>query len=258
MSEEIGDVPWNSMLEEYFCHTAERAHGLAWLHKRSEEVYSQRRTFIDLPVIIGSGCVAFLNAGSNTLFEGETKMSSIALGLGSLCLGLLNGIGTYFGWSKRAEQHRISSLQYERLFRFLGVEMTLPRTDRIRPKDLLKMTRDSVDRLAEISPLIPPAILVDFRRRFAKYSGIAQPTEVNGLEKVLVYNETLENEYQSGRLKIDSPRRVDTTSGGPDESPPASLPRVVVLPLGARTAESLPTRPSAPSAAANSSLGLSV
>jgi hypothetical protein len=255
MSEEIGDVPWNRMLEDYFCSTAERAHGLAWLHKRGEEVYSQRRTWIDLPVIIGSGAVAFLNAGSQTLFEGEAKMSSIALGLGSLALGLLNGVGTYFGWSKRAEQHRISALQYERLFRFLSVEMTLPRADRMRPKDLLKMTRDSVDRLAEISPLIPKEILADFRRRFGKYREIAQPTEVNGLERVRVFDESQECEYQSGRLTLRTPREGAREGDGRAESPPASVPRAASPLLGARTGKSLPTRPSAQSEAASSSLG---
>ncbi len=254
MSEEIGDVPWNKMLEDYFCSTAERAHGLAWLHKRSEEVYSKRRTWIDLPVIIGSGAVAFLNAASNTLF-GEGNMSSIALGLGSLALGLLNGVGTYFGWSKRAEQHRISALQYERLFRFLSVEMTLPRADRMRPKELLKMTRDSVDRLAEISPLIPREILADFRRRFSKYREIAQPTEVNGLEKVCVYDESQECEYQSGRLSLRTPLVEGREGDGRDGSPSSSVPRAPERPLESASVGLRPSRLSAPSVAASSSLG---
>ena len=243
------------MLEDYFCSTAERAHGLAWLHKRGEEVYSGRRTWIDLPVIIGSGIVAFLNAGSNTLFEGEAKMSSIALGLGSLALGLLNGVGTYFGWSKRAEQHRISALQYERLFRFLSVEMTLPRADRMRPKELLKMTRDSVDRLAEISPLIPPQVIADFRRRFAKYREIAQPTEVNGLEKVVVYDESQESDYRTGRLSLRTPRVEGRGGDGLVESPLASAQSASSPLLAARTAGLRPIRPSAPSEVASSSLG---
>lgn len=258
MSEEIGDVPWNGMLEEYFCSTAERSHGLAWLHKRAEEVYSLRRTFIDLPVIIGSGAVAFLNAGSNTLFEGEARMSSIALGLGSLALGLLNGVGTYFGWSKRAEQHRISALQYERLFRFLSVEMTLPRADRMRPRELLKMTRDAVDRLSEISPLIPPRILSDFRSRFGKYKEIAQPTEVNGLEKVTVYDETQDSEYRSGRLSLRTPREASRASDDRVESPPASGLAVSVHPPASASVGLPPIRPSVPSVEASSSLVPSV
>jgi hypothetical protein len=254
MSENSEEIQWTVELESFFCSTAERSHGLSWLHKRAEEVYSVRRTWIDLPVIIGSGAVAFLNAGSNTLFEGEAKMSSIALGLGSLALGLLNGVGTYFGWAKRAEQHRISALQYERLFRFLSVEMTLPRADRMRPRELLKMTRDSVDRLAEISPLIPPRILGDFRSRFGKYKEIAQPTEVNGLEKVTVFDESQESDYRSGRLSLRSPRLASTASDGLGESPPASVPLASERPRGPASVGLPPTRPSEPSAEASSSL----
>ncbi len=86
-------ITWTSRLEGYFASTGEKASGLAWSHKRSEAMYSNRRTYIDLPVIIGSGVIAFLNAGSSNLFE-DPKISSVALGVGSLFMGILNSIGT--------------------------------------------------------------------------------------------------------------------------------------------------------------------
>jgi len=188
-SEINANIQWTDKLEEYLASTGEKAHCLSWVHKRSEQLYSTRRTFIDMPVIIGSGVIAFLNAGSSTMFE-DPKISSIALGVGSLVVGILNTMGTYFGWSKRAEGHRISAIHYSKLYRFITVEMSLPREERMKPSDFLKYVKDQYDRLQEISPLIPPSVIVEFQSKFSKYTDISKPEEANGLEKIEVYHET--------------------------------------------------------------------
>ena len=157
------------------------------MHKKSEALYSTRRTFIDLPVIVGSGVIAFLNAGSSSLFA-DPQISSVALGIGSLVVGILNTMGTYFGWAKRAEGHRLSAVHYAKLFRFIAVEMSLPREERMTPHDFLRYVKDQYDRLAETSPLVPPTILHKFARKFAKkYPDVAKPEEANGLEKIRIY-----------------------------------------------------------------------
>lgn len=187
-SEINANIQWTDKLEEYLASTGEKAHCLSWVHKRAEQLYSTRRTFIDMPVIIGSGVIAFLNAGSSTMFE-DPKISSIALGVGSLVVGILNTMGTYFGWAKRAEGHRISAIHYSKLYRFITVEMSLPREERMKPSDFLKYVKDQYDRLQEISPLIPPSVIGEFQHKFAKYTDISKPEEANGLEKIEVYHE---------------------------------------------------------------------
>ena len=180
------NIRWTDKLEDYFVSTGEKAHCLGWVHKQAESMYSNRRTFIDLPVIVGSGVIAFLNAGSQSMFE-DPRISSIALGVGSLVVGILNTLGSYFGWAKRAEGHRISAIHYSKLYRFISVEMALPREERMSPHDLLKYVKDQYDRLAEISPLVPGAVIHAFQSRFKKYTDISKPEEANGLEKITVY-----------------------------------------------------------------------
>lgn len=183
---EIGDVSWNVRLEEYFASSGEKAHCLAVLHKQAEAHYARLRNFIDLPVIIGSGIIGFLNAGSSSMFP-DPKVSSIALGVGSLVVGILQTVNTYFNWSRRAEGHRLSSIQYAKLYRFLSIEMSLPRDERVAPTMLLKQVRDQYDRLQEVSPLIPDSILKEFKAKFDKVTEISKPEETNGLEKIEVY-----------------------------------------------------------------------
>lgn len=188
-SEISANIQWTDKLEEYLASTGEKAHCLSWVHKRSEQLYSTRKTFIDMPVIIGSSVIGFLNAGSSTMFS-DPQISSIALGIGSLVVGILNTTGTYFGWAKRAEGHRISSIHYSKLYRFITVELSLPREERMKPSDFLKYVKDQYDRLQEISPLVPPSVIREFQSKFSKYTEISKPEEANGLEKIEVYHES--------------------------------------------------------------------
>lgn len=180
------NVSWTIVLEEYFAQTGEKANGLAIMHKKAESIFQRRKTYIDLPVIIGSGVVAFLNAGSSSLFT-DHQLAATALGVGSLVIGVLNTMGSYFGWAKRAEGHRMSGIHYAKLYRFINVEMRLPREQRMQPGDFLKYVKDQYDRLAELSPPIPSSIAHEFAKRMEKYMDISKPEETNGLNKIQVF-----------------------------------------------------------------------
>jgi hypothetical protein len=184
------NVTWTIVLEDYFAQTGEKANGLAIMHKKAESIFTRRKTYIDLPVIVGSGAVAFLNAGSSSLFAGNQQLAATALGVGSLVIGILNTVGTYFGWAKRSEGHRMSSIHYAKLYRFINVEMRLPREQRMQPGDFLKYVKDQYDRLAELSPLLPTSITTAFAKQMEKYKDISKPEETNGLNKISIFVDT--------------------------------------------------------------------
>ena len=186
---EIGDVSWNTTLEEFFVEQGEQAHGLSLLHKQAEGLYAKRKTYVELPVIAISSVTGFLSVGSSSMFAGQQMASSVALGVLSLMVSVLQTIGTYFSWAKKAEGHRISSIQYSRLHRHLKIEMGLPRDERQSPGDLLKYVRDAVDRLQETSPLLPPEVITDYKSKYGKVTDISHPAETNGLERVIVFQE---------------------------------------------------------------------
>jgi hypothetical protein len=182
------NVSWSDDLELYFKQTGERANALAVIHKRGEALYSYRRTYIDMPVIVISSLVGFLSVGSTSMFAGKEMESSVALGILSLFVSVLNTTGSYFGWAKRAEGHRISAIQYGKLFRFLSIELSLPREERMSPHDLLKLTKEGYDRLQEISPLVPPELIKEFSTKFKKYEDkFALPEELNGLTGIRIH-----------------------------------------------------------------------
>jgi hypothetical protein len=182
------EVTWNHRLEEYFAHTGEKAHCLSWIHRKSEEKYSSLTVWIDLPVIVLGTLNGAVSVGSDSLFQGSAY-SSVGVGVVALITAILTTIGSYFAWARRAEGHRISSLNYAKLYRFLSIEMSLPRDERMRPTDLLKYVKQEYDRLSEISPLVPPSVIHLFKQRFsgADYAEISKPEDANGLHAIEVY-----------------------------------------------------------------------
>jgi len=204
------NVTWTVVLEDYFAQTGEKANGLAIMHKRAESIFTRRKTYIDLPVIVGSGAVAFLNAGSSSLFS-DHQLAATALGVGSLVIGVLNTIGTYFGWAKRAEGHRMSGIHYAKLYRFINVELRLPREQRMQPGDFLKYVKDQYDRLAELSPLIPGSVTSAFAHQMEKYKDISKPEETNGLNKINIFVDTA-HELDQAVSPLPPPPRIITPS----------------------------------------------
>ena len=179
-------ISWTVVLEEYFAQTGEKSNGLAIMHKKAESIFNRRKVYIDLPVIVGSGAVAFLNAGSSSLFS-DHQLAATALGVGSLVIGVLNTIGTYFAWAKRSEGHRMSAIHYAKLYRFINVELRLPRDERMQPGDFLKYVKDQYDRLAELSPPIPSSVAREFAQKMERYNDISKPEETNGLNKIEIF-----------------------------------------------------------------------
>jgi hypothetical protein len=59
--------------------------------------------------------------------------------------------------------------------------------------ELLKMTKESYDRLNEISPIIPSNIIEEFQHKFSKETTISKPEIANGLEAIEIYKEEVEH-----------------------------------------------------------------
>lgn len=181
-------IHWNSRLEKYFSDTGERANAYAWCHKQAEALYSKRTVFIDIPVIVLSTVTGSLSVGSQSLF-GESPSAPVAIGAVVLFTSILATVSSYFSWSRRAEAHKQASLSWAKLYRFLEVELALPREERLSAQDLLKFVRTETDTLMEKSPLIPRPIINIFRERFKDTKDtIAHPNECNGLHNIVVYS----------------------------------------------------------------------
>lgn len=211
--ERSNKVEWNERLEELIADEGEKALCYAWLHNKSQIQYSYWNNFIALPVIVLSTLAGTASIGSDTMF-GDASKANVGIGLVSISVGVLNTVGQYFSWAKRAEGHRIAHLTYTKLYKYVSVEMSLPRKERMDATDMLKVIREQIDRLNETSPMIPQGVIDEFQKKFRKYNEIARPEITNGLEKVYIYEETLDDNGRTkpklkSKVVLDSNNTVD-------------------------------------------------
>ena len=183
-------VDWNSQLETILASEAERCLCYSVLHRLSEQRYSALNNYIALPCIILSTLAGTASVGSETLFGGGA-VASIGIGAVSICVGILNTLGSYFSWAKRSESHRGSSIQYGKVHRFLLIELSLPREQRMTAKDLLKTMREQCDRLYETSPPIPLQAIDAFKNQYGDAKDISKPEVANGLDPIQIYSKEL-------------------------------------------------------------------
>ena len=142
-SGEASKVAWNPQLEKVLAQEAERCLCYSVLHRLCEQRYSKLNNFIALPVIVLSTLAGTASVGSSALF-GDSPVSALAIGGVSITVGVLNTLGSYFGWARRAEGHKSSYVHYGKLHRFLMIELSLPPDQRMSASDLLKTMRDQV------------------------------------------------------------------------------------------------------------------
>jgi hypothetical protein len=126
----------------------------------------------------------------------------------SLFTGILSTLGSYFAWAKRTEAHRISGIQYQKLSRALAIELSLPKSERIGAKDILKVTKEQIERLMEISPAIPLAVVDLYKKTFPERDTIAQPEVIAGFKKVHI-NKWVPDAVDSGKIQV----RIGVGSG---------------------------------------------
>ena len=135
----VENIEYNRDVENILKTNAEECESLSILHRFSFEKYNERSNYINIPVIILSSAIGFATG----IEIGYDKMN-IILGVGSIFVGIIKSIDTYFQLGKRAESHRLCSLQFGQLNKKIAIELALPRTQRINAKDMLSLIKTDI------------------------------------------------------------------------------------------------------------------
>jgi hypothetical protein len=199
--EQTEEIHWNQQLEEILSQEGERALCFAWLHSKSQTRVAKFDTNIALPVIVLSTIAGTGSIASQSLF-GQSQAASVVIGIISLSVGVMNTVSNYFGFAKRSEAHKISAITYAKIHKFIVIELSLPRKERMKAKDMLKIIREQLERLAETSPQIPDPIIAMFNAKFHDQTNVSKPEITNGLDPIHVYVENSESFTPDMKSKI--------------------------------------------------------
>lgn len=191
--ESKGPVPvtYNTNLERLLKENSEECESLSILHRMSYEKYNTRSNYINIPVIILSSAIGFI-----TGIDLQYDQMNIILGVGSVFVGIIKSVDTYFQLAKRAESHRICSLQFSQISKKMQVELTLHRNQRMTAENMMNIIKTDIKNMQDIAPLIDDDIISIYNAKYRKYKRVKKPNFVNGLTDVVVNSNNNEYEYE--------------------------------------------------------------
>lgn len=205
------NLSYDTDIEILLKANAEECESLSLLHRSSYEKYNKLSNIINVPVIVLSSAIGFATG----IEIGYDKIN-IVLGVASIFVGIIKSIDSYFALPKRAEGHRICSLQYAQINKRIAVELSLKREQRQNPKDMLGLIKTDMKNLADIAPLIDYDIIETFKNKYKDSEGhFATNTAniCNGLTPVIINKtEVVENPHEN-RVVSNNPLTVINPSG---------------------------------------------
>jgi hypothetical protein len=176
---------------------SERSEAYSILHSKCHSHYSNLSVAINIPVIVLSSIVGFLS--NITLFQGK----EIFLGALSICIAIAKALESYFDWTKRSEAHRMVSLSYGKISKFIQIQLSLESEVRISPEDLLDIITNDIQNLKDQEPLIPKKIINEFNIQYKNYN-TTKPSICNGLTKVEVNKKLLSPSLVNNLKKVEN------------------------------------------------------
>jgi hypothetical protein len=194
------DLTYSKELENLLKNQAEQAESYSILHNLSYEKYQFRSNIINIPVIVLSSVIGLLT-GMNI----QNDQMFIILSTGSIFVSVIKSIDSYFQLQKRAEGHRICSLQFSQIFNKIQIELSLVRSQRQNPKDMLALIKTDLKNLFDIAPLIDADIIEKYNALYKAETGVSKPPITNGLTHIVITSSDDEdgngNPYETKKIK---------------------------------------------------------
>jgi hypothetical protein len=211
-------ITYNTNLEQLLKENSEECESLSILHRMSYEKYNKLSNYINIPVIILSSAIGFI-----TGIDLQYDRMNIILGVGSVFVGIIKSVDTYFQLAKRAESHRICSLQFSQISKKLQIELTLHRKQRATAENMMNIVKTDIKNMQDIAPLIDDDIIEIYNGKYRRYKRVKKPNFVNGLTEVKInpYNNEREYEFASRQGSREASPNNDLHD---DDAPPSSFP----------------------------------
>lgn len=182
------EAHWRESLESIVKKKAEKCQALYVAHHQAYQWCKTWDTRFQIICIIFSTFSGAGAVGSASLlpFDGSTTL----VGIISIVVGMIQMINNRLEFAKRAENHRIVSLAYQKLYCHLELQLNLPRKERETATEVIRVLEQEIERLSEIEPPFPERTKEIFHKRFKDLADYSLPSSLNGLEPVNIVVET--------------------------------------------------------------------
>lgn len=159
-------LEWSPEHENILIEWADKAMCYRWLHSKANSMYSTLNAWYTIPVIIISTLTGTANFAQDRVPPIYQSLFVMVIGGFNLFAGIVTTIQQFLKITQLNEAHRVSSIAWDKFYRNIKIELAKHPSERIDPKQMLKMSKEEFDRLNETSPTIPDKIVAQFKEQF--------------------------------------------------------------------------------------------
>jgi len=159
-------IEWTPEHEQILIEWADKAMCYRWLHSKSNNMYSTLNAWYTIPVIIISKLTGTANFAQERVPLKYQSYFVMIVGGFNIMAGIITTIQQFLKITQLNESHRVSSIAWDKFYRNIKIELAKHPSERIDPKQMLKMSKEEFDRLIETSPNIPEKIVQQFKINF--------------------------------------------------------------------------------------------
>jgi hypothetical protein len=208
---------WKEEEEKILEEWADKAQCFEWMHHKTHDIYKKKNGYYTIPVIIISTITGTANFAQERIPADYISMYVMIIGSMNIFAGILTTIYQYLKISELNESNRVAYLSWGKFFRDVKTELLKHPLDRMRPKELLKLSKNEYDRLVEISPPIPQKIINEFNSKMKAETtdGLRKPemcdkmTATRSFELSTIEREELRNIISNRETNVDTIKPID-------------------------------------------------
>ena len=194
------ELTWTQSQEALLVAWADKAACYRWLHDGAERYYQNINNWLTIPVIVMSTAAGTANFGVTSLMPPASNVASYTIGCMTLLSGLITTLGKFLRVGEKIEAHHAASMSWGKLNRLLIVELSLRRDQRVNCQDFIRIARAEVDRLIEMSPMMPDTVIKQFREQFADHGELKKPEICNGIDHTTVCMDAATSRFMASQI----------------------------------------------------------
>jgi hypothetical protein len=173
------NIHYSSEFENLLKEEAEKSEAMSILHTKSYEKYQKYSIGINIPVIVLSSVIGFLSPIS--IFPNQ----GLFLGALSIGVAILKTTDNYFDFTKRCETHRMTSLNYIKISKYIQLQLSLEKDCRVKAGDLFGLIQNDLQNIRDSEPLIPQEVIDKFNSKY-RDEPTCKPAITNGLTQIRI------------------------------------------------------------------------
>lgn len=165
-----GLVEWTPEHEQILIEWADKAMCYRWLHSKANILFSRLNAWYTIPVIIISTLTGTANFAQERVPLEYQNYFVMLVGGFNILAGIITTIQQFLKITQLNESHRVSSIAWNKFYQNIKIELAKHPSERMDPKQMLKISKEEFDRLIETSPNIPEKIVEHFKVSFDKHT----------------------------------------------------------------------------------------